>query len=331
MKEKILITGGAGFIGLHLAEKLADSECDIVITDNFSRGVKDSNLEKILSLENVSARTIDFLDQNAVGKIEDDFTFIFHLAAIIGVTHVLKSPYSVLYDNIRMLANVIDLSNRQRKLSRLFFSSTSEVYAGTLKNFNLDIPTPENTALSLTELSHPRTSYMLSKIYGEAMSHQSKLPVTIFRPHNLYGPRMGMSHVIPEQLNKSHHSMDGDEIEVFNPNHTRSFCFIDDAIEMIIGMMNNESCLGQTLNLGTQDDEISIKNLAELCYSIVGKNIEMVLNNEDRGSPSRRAPEMSLTYDLTGIKSQVSLREGIERTYDWYKTNIFEGTTISAK
>jgi nucleoside-diphosphate-sugar epimerase len=331
MKEKILITGGAGFIGLHLAEKLADTECEIVIIDNFSRGVKDDDLENILSLENVSARTIDFLDQNAVGKIEEDFTFIFHLAAIIGVTHVLKSPYNVLYDNIRMLANVIDLANRQEKLSRLFFSSTSEVYAGTLKNFNLDIPTPENTPLSLTELSHPRTSYMLSKIYGEAMSLQSKLPVTIFRPHNLYGPRMGMSHVIPEQLNKSHHSIDGDQIEVFNPNHTRSFCFIDDAIKMIVGMMNNESCLGQTLNLGTQDNEISIKELAELCYSTVGRDIQIVVNNEDVGSPSRRAPEMSHTYDLTGVESIVTLDDGIQRTYDWYRNNIFEGKSISAK
>jgi len=331
MTEKILITGGAGFIGLHLAEKLSDQGCEIVIMDNFSRAVKDNDLDKILSRDNVSTRTIDFLDQDSVQNIEKDFTFIFHLAAIIGVTHVMKSPYNVLYDNIRMLGNVIDLANRQSKLTRLFFSSTSEVYAGTLKNFALEIPTPENTPLSLTDLSHPRTSYMLSKIYGEAMCLQSKLPVTIFRPHNLYGPRMGMSHVVPEQLNKSYHALDGDQVEVFTPDHTRSFCFIDDAISMIIGMMESESCLGQTLNLGTQDNEVSIKDLAELCYSIVGRKIEMVLNDEDRGSPNRRAPEMSLTYDLTGIKSQVSLREGIERTYDWYKTNIFEGTTISAK
>ena len=331
MKEKILITGGAGFIGLHLVEKLSDRGCEIIIADNFSRAVKDNDLDQILSLDNVSSRTIDFLDENSVMKIEEDFTFIFHLAAIIGVTHVMKSPYSVLYDNIRMLGNVIDLANRQKKLKRLFFSSTSEVYAGTLKHFALEIPTSENTALSLTNLDHPRTSYMLSKIYGEAMCLQSKLPITIFRPHNLYGPRMGMSHVIPEQLNKSYHALDGDKVEVFSPGHTRSFCFIDDAIAMIMGMMESEACLNQTLNLGTQDNEITIKDLAELCYSIVGRKIKMILNDEDRGSPSRRAPEMSLTYDLTGIKSEVSLREGIERTYDWYKRNIFEGTTISAK
>ena len=239
MTEKILITGGAGFIGLHLAEKLSDQGCEIVIMDNFSRAVKDNDLDKILSRDNVSARTIDFLDQDSVQNIEKDFTFIFHLAAIIGVTHVMKSPYNVLYDNIRMLGNVIDLANRQSKLTRLFFSSTSEVYAGTLKNFALEIPTPENTPLSLTDLSHPRTSYMLSKIYGEAMCLQSKLPVTIFRPHNLYGPRMGMSHVVPEQLNKSYHALDGDQVEVFTPDHTRSFCFIDDAISMIIEYWNS--------------------------------------------------------------------------------------------
>ena len=107
--------------------------------------------------------------------------------------------------------------------------------------------------------------------------------------------------------------------------------FIDDAIKMIVGMMNNESCLGQTLNLGTQDNETSIKELAELCYSTVGRDIQIVVNNEDVGSPSRRAPEMSLTYDLTGVESIVTLDDGIQRTYDWYRNNIFEGKSISAK
>ena len=120
----------------------------------------------------------------------------------IGVTHVMEKPYSVLYDNIRMLGNIIDLARRQSNLLKFFYASTSEIYAGTLKHFNLSIPTPEETPLAITDLSHPRTSYMLSKIYGEAMCQQASIPFTIFRPHNIYGPRMGMAHVIPEQLRK---------------------------------------------------------------------------------------------------------------------------------
>ena len=102
-----------------------------------------------------------------------------------------------------MLRNIITFGKRQENLERLIFTSTSEVYAGTLKYFSLKIPTPENTPLALTELSENRTSYMLSKIYGEALCLHSGLPVTIVRPHNFYGPRMGLSHVIPELFKES--------------------------------------------------------------------------------------------------------------------------------
>jgi nucleoside-diphosphate-sugar epimerase len=230
-----------------------------------------------------------------------------------------------------MLGNVIELARRQKKLSRVFFASTSEVYAGTLKNFTIEIPTKEITPLALTNLEHPRTAYMLSKIYGEAMCLQSKLPVTIFRPHNLYGPRMGMSHVIPEQLKKAYYSSDDKKLEVFNPDHTRAFCFIDDAIEIIFAMMKTESCVGKTLNLGTQTDEIKIADLVQICYSIVDRKIKMSLNYEDKGSPSRRAPDMTLTTELTGVESKINLEEGIQITYDWYRNNIFEGQSISAE
>jgi nucleoside-diphosphate-sugar epimerase len=92
-----------------------------------------------------------------------------------------------------MLENVLTLARDQRDFSRFLFASTSEVYAGTLQYFGMPIPTPENTPLAMTALDEPRTSYMISKIMGEAMCQQSGLPFTIFRPHNVYGPRMGMA------------------------------------------------------------------------------------------------------------------------------------------
>lgn len=329
--KKVLITGGAGFIGLHLAKRLNKEGFKVTIMDNFSRAVEDIELEELISNNSVNSKNIDFLNEEEVKNIGDDYSFIFHLAAIIGVNHVLNAPYNVLLDNIRMLSNVIDLSKRQKNLSRLFFASTSEVYAGTLQKFSIKIPTEEITPLALTDLDHPRTSYMLSKIYGEAMCLQSDLPVTIFRPHNLYGPRMGLSHVIPEQLKKAHFASVGDKIDVFNSSHTRAFCYIDDAVEIIIGMIRNEKCINQTLNLGTQTNEITIEDLVRLCHSIVGKDLEMEFNNQDRGSPNRRAPDMTLTTKLTGVKSKISLEQGIKRSYDWYSKNVFEGNIISAK
>jgi nucleoside-diphosphate-sugar epimerase len=222
-----------------------------------------------------------------------------------------------------MLGNMIDFARKQKKLARFLFASTSEVYAGTLKYFNLTFPTPEATPLAITDLSLPRTSYMLSKIYGEALCQQSGLPFTLFRPHNVYGPRMGMAHVIPEQLRNAHEAKNREKIDVYSANHTRCFCYIDDAVEMLFRMMVNDGCEGKTLNLGTQNPELQIKEVVQKCFSVVGK--ELLINEKPatQGSPIRRAPDMKETSSLIGFESKVNLYSGIEKTYDWYKKNVF--------
>ena len=207
MNKKVLITGGAGFIGYFLASSLSEENYSVVLLDNFARGNQDDLLNKLISKNNVQFINVNCMDILSVMKIEKDFDYIIHLAAIIGVKHVNKDPYSVLENNVLMLNNIIKLSKAQINLSKFLFASTSEVYSGTLENFGLKIPTPEDTPLSINCLERKRTSYMLSKIYGEAMCTQSGLPYTIFRPHNIYGPRMGMSHVIPEQLKKAYETI----------------------------------------------------------------------------------------------------------------------------
>lgn len=330
MSKKILITGGVGFIGLNLASRLLNEGHIVHLVDNMSRAVSDIEFEEIIKNKNIEFSNINMLSKQELNILDNDFDFIFHLAAIIGVRHVLDRPYSVLYDNLLMLGNIIDFSYKQKKLTRLFFASTSEIYAGTLKHFNLTIPTPEDTPLGLTDLSHPRTSYMLSKIYGEALCQQSKLPFTIFRPHNIYGPRMGMSHVIPEQLYKSFKAKDGDFIEVFSPSHTRCFCYIDDAIEMLYRMMDSPECTGKALNLGTQNPEVTMEDIAKICFSTAGKNLKINFKPSSPGSPERRAPDMTYTKSLINFESKVSLEIGISNTFKWYKKNIFEGNNVSA-
>jgi len=331
VSKRILITGGAGFIGLHLANRLLDEGCQVHLIDNFTRGVDDIELKNTLARDKVSFFSVDLLDANDIESLDVHYDVIFHLAAIIGVVHVLEQPYNVLYDNMRMLGNVIDLARRQKNLSRFFFASTSEVYAGTLKYFNLPVPTPENTPLAITDVSHPRTSYMLSKIYGEVLCQHAGIPFTLIRPHNVYGPRMGMVHVIPEQLRKAHDAKEGDSIEVFSVDHTRCFCYIDDAIEMLWRMIDCQECESKTLNLGTQSPELTIKEVAEACFSAVGKRLNIDSKPASPGSPARRGPDMSKTIELTGFESKVDLVEGVMRTYDWYRKNIFNGKGTTAQ
>ena len=230
--KKVLITGGAGFIGYHLAKRLLKANYKIDILDNFTRGVNDSELNSLTKKNNIELLNMDLLSQKVDEKIDHDYSYIYHFAAVIGVQHVLKSPYDVLDKNAFLLKNAIKAARKQKRLERFIFASTSEVYSGTLKHFGMDFPTKELTPLTINNLSENRTSYMLSKIYGEAMSLHSGLPVTIIRPHNFYGPRMGLSHVIPE-LKKKVVELNDSSLDVFSVDHRRTFCYIDDAVEMI--------------------------------------------------------------------------------------------------
>lgn len=322
--KKVLITGGAGFIGLHLANKFLENGYAVDIADNFSRGMNDQALQDIIAKGNVNLFTVDLMDPASINGLAEDYTYIFHLAAIIGVANVLKQPFEVLRKNVVLLLNMIEFAKKQKDLKRFLFASTSEVYAGTLKNFQMNIPTPETTPLTTTDLTSPRTSYMLSKIYGEALCNASSLPVTLFRPHNIYGPRMGMAHVIPELLKKSFFNTDNKGLEVFSCEHKRTFCYIDDATELLLRAAESEKCLGETINLGNQEPEISMREVAEIILKITHKDMPIIPLPATEGSPVRRCPDMTKTTELTGYKAQISLTEGISRTYDWYKKNIFE-------
>ena len=151
MSNRILITGGAGFIGLHLARHLASNEYKVDLVDNFTRGITDLDLETLVSQESVSLIPLDFSDRESMMTLGSGYHAIYHLAGIVGVRHVLNRPYEVMDSNIRMVQNVISLARRQSNLNRLLFASTSEVYAGTLNHSGLDFPTKELTPLIISD------------------------------------------------------------------------------------------------------------------------------------------------------------------------------------
>jgi nucleoside-diphosphate-sugar epimerase len=327
----VLITGGAGFVGIHLGQSLLDDGHRLTIVDNFQRGVRDSAFAAIADHPATTIVDADLLAPNLSEQLSDDFDVIVHLAAIIGVRHVLERPYSVLADNTVMTMNVIEVGRRQRALKHVVFSSTSEIYAGSLVHLPMmAIPTPESTPIALTDLSAPRTSYMLSKAYGEALFRHSGLPTTSIRLHNIYGPRMGMSHVIPELLLKAHNAKDGDELTVASIGHRRTFCYVSDAVAMIRGIVDTPETIGVTLNIGNSEPEVTIGELARTVVDTVGRSMSIVPGAETPGSPLRRCPDVSLLKRLTGVSGTVSLEEGVRRTYEWYRDHTFTGSEISA-
>lgn len=299
------------------------------LLDDLSRSVRDAALERLLEDGGCRLLTHDLLE--GAPQLSDDYELIVHLAAIVGVPHVMERPYEVLTANARLLENVISIGRSQRKLERLVFASTSEVYAGTLEHFDLPIPTPESTPLALSDPHHRRTTYMLSKIYGELMCRFSGLPHTIVRPHNVYGPRMGLVHVIPELLQVAHGLTDGEKLRVYSVDHRRSFCYIDDAVEMLIRIVDREESSGRVLNLGREAPEVTMRQVGESVIRAVGRRLTIAPRPAAPGSVARRAPDMTLTASVTGYRAQVDLDEGIARTFEWYRDQVFEGEEASAR
>lgn len=323
MSDRVLIIGGAGFIGLNLARYYSSNKFSVDILDNFSRGERDFEVDAILSNPGVRLLNIDLMASDNVETLSTDYSLIYHLAARVGVQNVVGNPYQTLFGNAELTDAAIHVGLRQTKLRRFIFASTSEIYAGTMEKGNLTIPTPESSPLILSDLEKGRTSYMLSKIVGESMCFYSGLPITIVRPHNIYGPRMGLSHVIPQILQRIHKSKDGDDLPVWSVNHTRTFCYIDDAVEMLSRFADSDECINTAINLGAQQPEITMGSLAKLILSILGREMNIVSESTHQGSPARRCPDMSLARGLVGFNARVGLEEGILRTWDWYRRNVF--------
>lgn len=329
-ERRALITGGAGFIGYHLARELIANGYTVDLVDDFYRGVKDAALENLVADARVNFRTIDLRHPLDVSHVKDtDYDYIYHLAAIIGVEHVLERPFDVLKDNMAMLYQVIDIARRQKHLRRFVFTSTSEVYDGTLKFFTLEMPVKEDTPLTVSDLTHPRTSYMLSKIYGEAVLNQSGLPVTIVRPFNFYGPRMGMAHVIDQKMEQMYHATPGKKITVYSPEHRRTFCYIKDAVQIMRRLAESPDGM-QVFNIGTEEDGFTMRDICALIANVVGNDVRLVDGATTPGSPVRRCPSMLKVKDTVGLYTQTPLEAGLRETYRWYEENIFRGNDVCA-
>jgi nucleoside-diphosphate-sugar epimerase len=288
------------------------------LVDDVSRGRRDPELESLVASDAVRIVERDMRAPGALAELGDGYRYVVHLAAVVGVRRVVSRPYEVLTDSVAMLDGVVALARRQTALERLVFLSTSEVYAGTLDRFTLPFPTPETVPLALPELAEPRSSYMLAKLYGEAICHHAGVPFTILRPHNVYGPRMGLAHVIPELLQRARAAAPGGVLDVASIDHRRTFCYVDDAVEMIWRAASSPRCAGETLNVGVEAPEVTMGELAALVAATVGKELAIVARPTTPGSPRRRCPDMARMRALTGYEALVPLDDGIGRTHEWY-------------
>lgn len=321
VNRRILITGGAGFVGYHLASKLSeDAGNSITLVDNFVRGERERDLEVLLGKENVTMKSLDLTDTTAYAELGSRYDAVYHLAAIIGVKNVLKRPHDVVRVNAVSTLLLLDWFVKGGG-KKILFSSTSEAYAWTKQFHQLPIPTPEDVPLALTDLQNPRSSYAGSKIFGELAMRQyctkHGKPFTIVRYHNVYGPRMGNEHVIPEVYYRALRGQN--PLVIYSASFKRAFCYVNDAVQATRVAMDNDAANGQTINIGNDKEEIRMGNLAKKLLAVAGIEASIEPKEAENDPIARRCPDITRARELLGYEPQVDLDTGLSKTLVWYK------------
>ena len=276
---RFLITGGNGFIGSNLAITLKKriKKSEVFLLDiNFD---KKTLFERDIKL--INSNLLE-LNHNELPEVD----VVIHAAALLGVDFVNKNPISVILQNIGSFLPLKKyLYNPNIKF---IFFSTSEVYGdGYNRRTNKFFENDSEKPLILPDLKLNRSSYALSKIIGEFLTSRSQNYINL-RPHNIYGPEMGNKHVIPNLINKFHSATKTKSIEIFNPDHIRSFCYISDAIDQILYLIEKNSC--GDYNIGNPNEPVSINFLADLIMKKMGLNVKFKVRKENLNSPAYRKP-----------------------------------------
>ena len=330
MSKKVLLIGGAGFIGMSiLSELVKKTGYRITIGDNFFRGKMDSELTRLVEENNIKIVSSDFTNPEAYTQLDDDYDYVYMLASIVGVEYTEKIPNELIRINASLILNTLEwLKNSHCK--KVLFTSTSECYAGTIESFNYKVPTPEEVPLCISDIMNPRFTYAVTKMFGESGFMQySKVfgfDCTIVRYHNAYGPRMGFKHVIPQVVKRFLNNEN--PFTIFGFDQTRAFNYIDDAVAGTIAAMENPKANGQIFHIGDMKSEISIEQLVFYIGDLIGYTGTYVTHEAPLGSVSRRCPDTGKAEQILGYKPQTHWKEGVKKTVEWYVDYIKSGKLI---
>jgi UDP-glucose 4-epimerase len=305
---KVFITGGAGFIGSHLTERLLARGDKVLILDDLSTGQMD-NIGHLVGREGFEHRVGSALDVPLVSELVDRCDVTIHLAAAVGVMLIVDRPVHTIETNVRATEVVLNAAAKKQKL--VLLASTSEVYGKGIK-----IPFSEDDDLKLGPTIHSRWAYACSKALDEwlalAYLREKKVPVVIARFFNTVGPRQtgryGM--VLPNFVAQA---LQGEPIRVFGSGEqARCFGHVYDAVEAVLRLMDTPAAVGQVVNVGT-DREVTINQLAEMVRQQSGSDsrIEHVPYSEAYAAGfedlERRVPDVRKLEKLTGFRFQHSL------------------------
>ena len=317
---RFLITGGAGFIGSHLAERLLSRGDHVVLLDNLSTGSVE-NIRHLKSQERMQYHFDDIENRQLVAELVDDADVVVHLAAAVGVKLIVESPVRTIETNVNGTQMILEAACKKRKL--VLTASTSEVYG---KNTN--VPFHEDADLVLGATTKGRWSYAASKALDEflALSYwkEKKLPVIVVRLFNTVGPRQtGRYGMVLPNFVKS--ALDDAPIQVYgNGQQSRCFCDVRDTVESLIRLMDTDKSVGEVINVGNTE-EVTIAELAQRVKERTGSASPIEYIPYDKAyepgfeDMMRRVPCVDKLHALTGFRPQTPLQEIIDRVTAFFR------------
>jgi nucleoside-diphosphate-sugar epimerase len=325
-----LILGGAGFIGYYVASYLAEHrDYALTIVDDFSALGRDRDFEDLCAACHIRVITADLSLPESFGTL-GHYDDVYVLASVVGVNRCIEEPDEVVRINAGIITNTAEWLRRV-KPDRVLFASSSENYAATTDVFNYTIPTPEDVPLCIADTRHPRFTYAVTKIFGEAafFAYGQRLGIhtTVIRYQNIYGPRMGFKHAIPHIIERMYHGEN--PVKIYGAGQTRAFAYCTDAAEGTVRALESDVSDQQVYHIG-RDDEITMDTLTRTIGAIM--NYAGPYENAPTypGSVSRRCPDIGKAKNELGYMPKIPLEAGLEKTVAWYRSFFDSGAPISS-
>lgn len=313
--RKIFITGGAGFIGSHLVARLVERN-QITIYDTFSRdSISDSPLFQHPNLEVVRG---DVLDMDGLCAAMAGAQLVVHCAGVAGVDTVIKSPVRTMQVNMVGSANVLEAAARLTECERVVCFSTSEVFG----QHAFDSAETDKTVIGA--VGEARWTYAVSKLAEEhlaiAYHREGRLPSTVVRPFNIYGPgqvgegalRIFVERAIRDETIEIHG--DGSQI--------RAWCYVDDMVDAVLLTLTHPRAIGESFNIGNRRSVETIQGLANTVVRVLGSSSPIIYGPRAPADVELRIPSVDKARELLGFEARVDLAEGIMRTAEHYRTLV---------
>ena len=308
---KVLVTGAGGFIGSHLVERLVALGAQVTALVRYNSRNEVGFLDLLQKKKEIRVVSGDVRDLASLQEFIEGTEVVFHLAAMIGIPYSYVHPNAVVEVNTIGTLNVLTAA-RKHNLRKVVITSTSEVY-GTALYAPIDERHPKQ----------PQSPYAASKISADAIALSFQLafrvPVSVVRPFNTYGPRQSDRAIIPTIISQA---LTTDELQIGNTDPKRDFTFVTDSVEGIISAGGCDEAIGQEINLGS-GQEISIGELAKRILRMIGRTVD-IKQVEQRMRPKKSEVERLLSDNskakkLLGWEPRVGLDEGLSATIEWIK------------